>query len=398
MFLFNALCSRSYLTLSLTLLLGLATPVVLFAEDDRKASKEQLEALNQRIKSLEKSLNQIKGTRAEAGKKLRHSEKLIAQTARSIRENISTSEKLQQQLKGLKVELVELKKKENIQKSLLERQIRAAYAMGRQEHLKVLLNQQQPDRLARVMRYYDYINRERGRRIDDYVAVAEQKRQVETEVRQKEFSLQGLRTKLEEKQQHLEKEQKNHEQLVAQLDKDIKGKDSELSTLNQNRQRLEQLLKEVQAAAAAIRIPKPKDTRPFTSMKKKLNWPLKGRNRVRYTYGSAEVAGKLKRNGMVIAADEGQDVNAIHSGRVVFADWLRGYGVLLILDHGNGYMSLYGYNQTVLKSPGDWVNSGELIATAGRSGGQSSAGLYLEIRRKGRPIDPLSWLTQKRRG
>lgn len=398
MFLFNALCSRSYLTFGLTLLLGLAAPVLLFAEDDKKASKEQLEALNQRIKSLEKSLNQVKGTRAAASKKLRQSEKLIAQTARSIRENISTSEKLQEQLKGLKLELVELKKKENIQKSLLERQIRAAYAMGRQEHLKVLLNQQEPDRLARVMRYYDYINRERGRRIDDYVAVAEQKRQVETEVRQKEFSLQGLRTKLEEKQQHLKKEQKNHEQLVAQLDKDIKGKGSELSTLNQNRQRLEKLLKEVQAAAAAIRIPKPKDTRPFTSMKKKLRWPLEGRNRVRYTYGSAEVAGKLKRNGMVIAANEGQDVNAIHSGRVIFADWLRGYGVLLILDHGNGYMSLYGYNQTVLKSPGDWVNSGELIATAGRSGGQSSAGLYLEIRRKGRPIDPLSWLTKKRRG
>lgn len=399
MFLFNVLKLRSSLLIlsSLFLLLTLA-PAALVA-DDKKISKEQLEALNKRIKSLESDLNQVRGQRSEASKKLRLSEKLIAQTARGIRENKASSEKLSTQLKQLKVELVELKKKENLQKSYLERQIRAAYAMGRQEHLKVLLNQQEPDRLARVMRYYDYINRERSRHIDEYVEIASQKREVEKSVRQKEFSLQGLRTKLEEKQQRLTQEQKNHTQLVVRLDKEIKGKGNELETLNQNRKRLEKLLKEVQAAAVAAKITaRPKDTRAFRTLRKKLPWPLKGKNRIRYTYGSAEVAGKLKRNGMVLIAGEGENIKAIHSGRVVFADWLRGYGVLMIIDHGNGYMSLYGYNQAVLKSPGDWVNSGEIIATAGRSGGQSNAGLYFEIRKKGQPVDPMAWLNRNRRG
>ncbi len=367
-----------------------------WAADSKKVSAQQLEALNKRIKSLEKSLNQVKGDRTQAARKVKQSEKNIAQTARGIRDNLKSSKKLKKQLGKLRQEQLELSKKQTRQKSYLEKQIRAAYAMGRQEYLKVLLNQQQPDQVSRVLRYYDYINRERGRHIDQYLAISKEKSRIEQEIKQKDFSLTSLRGKLEEKRDRLQGEQKNHQTLVAKLDKEIKGKGNQLSTLNQDRKRLEKLLKEVQAAI--INIPTPKDTRPFYKMKRKLPWPLTGRNRVRHTFGSEEIKGKLKRNGMVIIANEGDDVKAIHSGRIVFADWLRGYGVLLILDHGNGYMSLYGYNQTVLKEPGDWIHAGEVIATAGRSGGQSRSGLYFEIRKKGAPINPLYWLSKKRRG
>ena len=363
---------------------------------NEKASAQQLEALNKRIKTLEQSLNQVKGDRTEAVKKVKQSEKLIAQTARGIRENINTSKKLQKQLDKLRQEQRDLSRKQDQQKYYLEKQIRAAYAMGRQEYLKVLLNQQQPDQVSRVLRYYDYINRERSRHIDEYLAIAKQKSLVEKEIVQKDFTLQALRGRLEEKRDRLKDEQQNHQNLVAQLDIEIKGKGDELKQLSQDRARLEKLLKEVQAAI--INIPAPKDTRPFRKMQHQLPWPLTGQNRVRHTYGSEQIRGKLKRNGMVLIANEGQDVKAIHSGRVVFADWLRGYGVLLILDHGGGYMSLYGYNQAVLKEPGDWIHAGEVIATAGSSGGQSSSGLYFEIRQKGEPLDPLVWLNKKRRG
>ncbi len=389
------LFNTSYIRYLLSIIC-LALVVVQPVAANEKASEKQLEALNKRIKSLEKSLNQVKGDRTEAAKKVKQSEKLIAQTARGIRDNINSSKKLQKQLDKLRQEQRELSRKQDQQKYFLEKQIRAAYAMGRQEYLKVLLNQQQPDQVSRVLRYYDYINRERGRHIDEYLAVAKKKSLVEKEIVQKDFSLQSLRGKLEQKRDRLKGEQKNHQSLVAKLDKEIKGKGSELKKLGQDRARLEKLLKEVQAAI--INIPVPKDTRPFRKMKRQLPWPLTGKNRVRYTYGSEQIKGKLKRNGMVLIANEGQDVKAIHSGRVVFADWLRGYGVLLILDHGGGYMSLYGYNQTVLREPGDWIHAGEVIATAGRSGGQARSGLYFEIRKKGAPLNPLYWLNKKRRG
>lgn len=358
---------------------------------DKQASAQQLQELNQRIKALEQSLNEVKGAKADVLKALRSSEKKISDTARAIRSNVASSKRLNKQLAELRAEQRELKLKQNLQQQYLEKQIRSAYAMGRQEYLKVLLNQQQPDQVSRVLRYYDYINKERSRHIDEYMQTTQKLGAVEKEIVQKDYVLSSTREKLEQDRERLKSEQKKRETLVAQLDKEISGKGQELAALHQDRQRLERLLEEVRQAI--VNIPMPKDTRPFKSMRGKLPWPLKGP--VAYAFGSEQIKGKLRRNGMVIRGREGSDIKAIHSGRVVFADWLRGYGALLILDHGDGYMSLYGHNQSLLRESGDWIHAGEIIATAGRSGGQSRSGLYFEIRSKGAPQDPISWLGRR---
>lgn len=362
------------------------------AEENQKVSAQQLRELNSRIKTLEQSLNQVKGAKAETQKKLQESEVSIAKLSKDIHHNLESSNKLKSQLQVLRVERIELSQKQAQQKDYLEKQIRAAYAMGRQEYLKVLLNQQQPDQVSRVLRYYDYINRQRSRHIDEYIATSKDKARVEKEITQKDFALGELRSKLEERSAKLEQEQKNREQLLASLDSEIKDKNTELDTLNQDRARLEKLLKEIEQAI--VNIPVPKDSRPFNSMKGKLPWPIKGL--VAHGYGSERIPGKLKRYGLEIRAKEGAPIKAIHSGRVVFADWLRGYGVLMIIDHGNGYMSLYGHNQALLKEQGDWVHAGENIATVGRSGGQSRSSLYFEIRQQGQTQDPIKWLGRRR--
>lgn len=358
---------------------------------DKEVSAQQLKELNTRIKNLEQSLNQVKGAKAAVLKELQASEKKIADTAKAIRSNLASSKRLKSRLSELKAEKADLTLKQNQQKNYLEKQIRSAYAMGRQEYLKVLLNQQQPDQVSRVLRYYDYINKERSRHIDEYLETAKTLDRVKKEILQKDYVLTTTRSKLEADRGRLKAEQKKREGLVAQLDKEISGKGQELATLNQDRARLEQLLEEVREAI--VNIPMPKDTRPFKSMRGKLPWPIKGR--VAYAFGSEQIRGKLRRNGMVIRAGEGTEIKAIHSGRVVFADWLRGYGVLLILDHGNGFMSLYGNNQALLREAGDWIHAGESIATVGRSGGQTRSGLYFEIREKGAPQDPIIWLGRR---
>ena len=377
----------------LTLLLSFSLILLSAPADaaDKEVSAQQLKELNTRIKTLEQSLNQVKGAKAAVLKELQTSEKKIADTARAIRSNLASSKRLQRRLSELRAEKSDLKLKQNQQKDYLEKQIRSAYAMGRQEYLKVLLNQQQPDQVSRVLRYYDYINKERSRHIDEYLETAKSLNRVEKEILQKDYVLTTTRSKLEADRGRLKAEQKKREKLVSQLDKEISGKGQELVTLNQDRARLEQLLEEVREAI--VNIPMPKDTRPFKSMRGKLPWPLKGR--VAYAFGSEQIRGKLRRNGMVIRGREGTDIKAIHSGRVVFADWLRGYGVLLILDHGNGFMSLYGHNQALLREAGDWIHAGESIATVGRSGGQSRNGLYFEIRKKGAPQDPIIWLGRR---
>jgi len=154
-----------------------------------------------------------------------------------------------------------------------------------------------------------------------------------------------------------------------------------------DRSQLERLLDAVEQSIANLEIPS--DYRPFHKLKGKLHWPTKGK--ISKRFGSSRSGSNLRWQGVTLTAKEGSEVNAIHHGRVVFADWFRGSGLLIIIDHGDGYMSLYGHNQSLLIEPGDWVTVGEQIATVGNSGGKKHAGLYFEIRHKGQPTDPRHW-------
>ncbi|MEE8429334.1 MAG: peptidoglycan DD-metalloendopeptidase family protein [Gammaproteobacteria bacterium] len=189
--------------------------------------------------------------------------------------------------------------------------------------------------------------------------------------------------------ENLEKTRIARAEVLAQLKKQIRRKDREMRQLKIDEQRLQELIDNISEALAAS-ASEMADQISFAKRKGRLQWPVNGKLVTRY--GQDRNVGDLKWRGVLIRAPEGSDVYAVSQGRVAFADWLRGFGLLIILEHGDGYMSLYGYNQLLHKEVGDWVSGGELISNVGVSGGQTEPGLYFELRHKGRPVNPAAWL------
>jgi septal ring factor EnvC (AmiA/AmiB activator) len=216
----------------------------------------------------------------------------------------------------------------------------------------------------------------------------EQLKSVEREIAQEEQRLQQLLIKNNNQKRQLEAARAGRKQVISKLNSHMKDKGEELNNLKSDEKQLQSLLTEIQQALSDI----PPDSTahvPFNTRKGMLPWPSNGR--LVANFGSKRQVGKLKWDGVLIAAPEGQEVRAIHHGRVAFADWLRGFGLLLIIDHGDGYMSLYGHNQSLFKETGEWVEPGEVVAQVGNSGGRSTAGVYFGIRHNGQPINPIHW-------
>ncbi|RMG35548.1 MAG: hypothetical protein D6720_06945 [Gammaproteobacteria bacterium] len=266
--------------------------------------------------------------------------------------------------------------------------------MGRQERLRLVLDQDDPGEISRLLTYYDYLNRERVRRVSDIRRRLQALRQTQKALEQEQARLAALEQAQRERKRALEAEQLTRRRLVAKLAAEIEGQGARLTRLQRNEQQLQLLLRNLQDALADIPAETVQQT-PFPKMRGKLPWPVKGV--IRKAFGDPKI-GQLRWDGVMIAAPEGREVRAVHAGRVAFADWLRGFGLLLIVDHGDGYMTLYGHNQSLFKEPGDWVQKGETIATVGDTGGRRETGIYFAIRRNGKPVDPLRWCRRVRRG
>lgn len=361
------------------------------AAGQEEVSEQQLQALRRDINNLQSWLTEARGEHSSLENNLRSTEVQISQLVTRIANNSKEATGLEQRLTSLRNEQRSLQTQLDQQAGYLRQQIRSAYAMGRQEYLKVLLNQQEPDRVARLLRYYDYINKKRTDQIEQYLTTARQLDLVQSEIITRGKNLEQVRRSLQERRSELLAEQKKRQQVVKQLSQDIAGRGDELKKLQSDQKHLEQLL--IAVTEAIVRLPPPKDASPFPQMRGKLPWPIKGK--VLSAYGSKLFNNRITSHGLLIQASEGEEVRSVHGGRVVFADWLRGFGFMLIIDHGDGYMSLYGYNQTLRKEPGDWVHGGEIVATAGSSGGQQNNGLYFEIRSGGKPLDPIGWIARR---
>ena len=381
-------------TLAITLLLGLLVSSLALAANpstQEEVSEVQLKELRRDINKLQGWLKEARGEHSLLENSLRDTEVQIGQLVTRIADNSREASELEQRLSRLRNEQRSLQTQLDQQAGYLRQQIRSAYSMGRQEYLKVLLNQQKPDRVARLLRYYDFINKKRTEQIEQYLATARQLNVVQSEIITRSKTLEQVRYSLQNRRSELLVEQKKRQQVVKQLSQEIAGRGDELKTLEADQKRLEKLLAAV--TEAIVKLPPPRDASPFPQMRGKLPWPIKGR--VLSAYGSKQYNNRITSHGMLIQAKEGDAVRSVHGGRVVFADWLRGFGFMLIIDHGEGYMSLYGYNQTLSKQPGDWVHGGEIVATAGSTGGQQSNGLYFEIRSGGKPLDPIGWIARR---
>ncbi|WP_185267236.1 murein hydrolase activator EnvC family protein [Halopseudomonas xiamenensis] len=373
----------------LSALLGMSVlPVLAEQPVDADAARAELKQTEGEIARLKKLLGTLKQEMSGLEGDLRKSESEIGRLRRESGEIEQQIREGETRLQDLRQQAAELQLALEAQQEQIARQVRAAYMAGRQDYLKMVLNQDDPARVARMLRYYGDVNRARVEEISRYTQTIEQVRQASAQIAEQQAVLQKDRESLALRQREMQAEQDKRNQVLASLRGRSQSQQQQINSREAERAELAALIKKLDEAITSI--PTPAGSLPFAQARGKLPLPVSGQIKARF--GSQRGAdARLKWDGLLIGAREGAPVHAIHGGRVVFADWLRGSGLLLILDHGNGYLSLYGHNQSLLREVGSWVQPGEAIATVGSSGGQGEAALYFSIRHRGQPLDPAAW-------
>jgi len=350
------------------------------------AEEQRLEQLRARIHKLQSSLNELQGRRDTVREELRDLERRIGESLHAQRRLDSRLRAYVRQLAQLRGRAQDERRALTHQTGALDRQMRAAYAMGQQEPLKLLLNQEEPARVARVMTYYRLLHQARAERVQTIQASLARVQTLEARLQTQTRELEGARAERARERQSFETARARRAELLASLNLQARNQSEEIGRLRTDEKRLERLVGELTSLPAMA--PAAPGAR-FASLKGRLPLPLAGRVTARF--GDDKGIGQLKWRGAFIAAREGQEVRAVHRGRVAYADWLRGFGLLLILEHGDGYMTLYGHNQSLYREVGEWVDAGQTIAAAGSTGDALQAGVYFEIRHDGEPDDPLRW-------
>jgi len=365
-------------------MLAVVTPALA----EQQVTPGQIEDLKEEIANIDEWLADAEEDRSSLEQQLSGLEQEIGRLTRERRELRQQAREQQQRLTKLGKEETELTRVLESQRDSLKKQIRAAWMEGDAPAVKVLLNEIDPDKVARTMTYYEYLSRDTIDRLEAFAANLRQLKETQKQVKAGRMRLAELEENVADRQQKLSSSKKEREQTLAALKTDISNRLSEREELEEDRKRLEKLLREVEEAIANI--PTPNESDPFGSLKNKLPWPAEGK--IVRNFGDSYASGKLKHNGLLINTAEEGDVKAVHYGRVVFANWLRGFGLITILDHGDGYMTLYGHSSSLFTSPGDWVEAGEAIAQAGRTGGTNDPAVYFEVRHNGKPDNPRRWL------
>ncbi|HEX6592956.1 MAG TPA: peptidoglycan DD-metalloendopeptidase family protein [Moraxellaceae bacterium] len=393
-------------------------------------ARHDLDRVQEQIRSAEQRIKLTKEQREQKEAELRQAEIEIGElkgSVGSVQQDVSTREQALRRLQQQKAE--QLQSRDRLV-NLIRADLQMAQRQGGQDYYKLLLNQQDPQQLARLMKYYGYMQQARAGRVQELNSTLAQ---LEDITRQEEAAVQKLRDlrgELQQKQSKLNVAQEQRSRAIRTLSAQLETEDERLRKLRQDQQalqavmdrlareaaereaerrrqeqqRLEQQKQAQQKQAQQAQTPRAAGSKPETATRPVVEesrpdfreMPYKGRcplpvaGGVRSSFGSAR-AGGLRWNGIVIGAAAGTSVRAIRPGRVAFADYLRGYGFLIIVDHGRGLMSLYGQNQSLQKKAGEEVAGNEVIATVGDSGGNDADGLYFEIRVRGRPSDPANW-------
>jgi septal ring factor EnvC (AmiA/AmiB activator) len=354
---------------------------------DTEEQRSRLEAVRSRISGLRAQIQSTSGEKAELTGELQRSEQQIGRLARKLRVLEGRLSRQRDRLQELRSEQRAQRQSLEQQRRVLARQVRAAYAMGRQERLKILLNQQDPATISRVMIYYDYLNRVRARKMQAIRQHMQRLAATEREILDEENKLEKLSAEQQVELSAMQSAQEQRREVVARLTEELKDQSRQLDRLQTDERDLKTLIAGLEQALADIPLEDPQQLQ-FAGLRGRLPWPARGRIVNRF---GAPKLGSLVWDGVMIAAPEGREVRAVHHGRVAFADWLRGFGLLLIVDHGDGYMTLYGHNQSLFKEAGDWVDVNEPVALVGSSGGRERAGVYFGIRHQGRAVDPARW-------
>lgn len=364
--------------------------------------QEELDNLRKHISVLQKELEKTSESQSEATDELRESERAISNSKRKLAELSLQHRAADQTLEKLKQQAQQLETNIQNQQAMLSKLLYQQYLGGKQEYFKLLLNNHDPDQAAREMRYYEYITRSRSTWLNMLRVNLAQLNEVVQQTQQKSGEITALQAEENAQQKILEKDRLARQQVISQFAQQLKQQRHEIGRLQRDENRLSQLIAKLskmltrQKDKGVFNNDKLPDNRfdgkPFEQLKGKLTLPVMGE--VVNKFGSARPDSTVLWRGLMLRAANGQPVKSVAAGRVVFADWLRGFGNLLIIDHGKGYMSLYGNNETLYKQVGDVLRGGDTVAAVGNSGGNEDSGVYFELRHRGEPIDPLKWIAR----
>jgi septal ring factor EnvC (AmiA/AmiB activator) len=361
--------------------------IVPFAAVAQQDEEQALQQIRERIARVETRLARETERRADQASQLKRSELAVAAATTELANLRARGAEQSQRQRGLSEQTRAATDQLGAERDALAQQVRLSYMTGREELFKLLLSQESPASLGRMIVYYDYLNRARSARIG---AVTGQIRRLATlaeQSAQAASELQRLQAAQETEVAALETARGQRRAVLTELDRSIAAAGNEIEGLRQEEQRLADLLVELGELLAAFPV---SSEEPFAALKGRLPWPAPGE--LTNEYGTLRSGGPIRWNGVMLQAGRGTPVRSVYHGRVAFSDWLPGLGLLIIVDHGEGYMSLYGHNEVLLKEPGDWVEPGETIAQMGDSGGQAAPSLYFEIRHRGDPENPHQWI------
>ncbi|MEE8496132.1 MAG: peptidoglycan DD-metalloendopeptidase family protein [Xanthomonadales bacterium] len=356
---------------------------------ERAQAESRLEGVRKEIGVLQKSLARSRVKHANEHTRLREIDLQIQAANLELRTLEKRRQSHLRELAGLERQrneyLIRLKQRHD---QLVE-QIRASYRLDNQSRLKLILNQDSPAQLSRMLAYYDYINRAQVAKISGLRKVLTKLNAMQQSIDQELSRLETVQTEQRKVMDQLDQQRKQRRTLLEELEEQIDDEESRLTELERNQQDLETLLELLSDVLADIPADLGKQL-GVARQKGRIPMPVKGR--VRHAFGHSR-GGGLRWQGWLIAAAAGSEVSAIAYGRVAFADWLRGYGLLIIIDHGEGFMSLYGHNESLLYEAGDWVEPGKIISVIGVRTGNDQ-GLYFELRKNGKSVDPAAWLAR----
>lgn len=352
-------------------------------EKEKRANQKRLSDVHKAISAQKDNIFQGTKQRTALEKQLKKDDLAIAKVAKSInvtKQNLKTTQTTIVKLSKRKRQL-QAEKKE--QERLLGQQLRSAYTTGHHDYLKLLLNQDQSEKIQRSLSYYQYLNQARIKEIEQFQQTLANLLAVTAQHQDEIENLKELEQTQVKQKKSLASTKSKRSKTLQSLNKKLLSSNEQLAKLNAEESNLNYALQKLEALIQAEF-----DLMGLSKLKRKLAWPVKGK--VRHRFGTKKT-GYLRWKGVFMTAPIGRPVETIHNGTILFSDWLKGYGLLTVIDHGNGYMSLYAHNQTLLKSVGERVETGETIALVGQSGGQEQPGVYFEIRHQGKAVNPKLW-------
>lgn len=363
-------------------------------------TSQRLENVQTEIESLSKQLGDTKASKNALYQQLKTQSQAASTLKRDLYKLDQSIREQAKKIKTLQTHYDQQKQAHSEQLMALNKQLQAAFTNAQPNYLKVLLNQQDPEKLSRSSIYFHYFHQARQQQLASINETLVELTTQQHELKTAQQNQQELYKQRQHQQSQLE--QKNQQRLITlkQLDQKLDAQSNRITALREEEQALQAVFKSLQEQQEKkqkqdikqkpVTSAPSKSHQKFAKLKGSLPWPIKGK--VTASYGSTRNLGKLTWQGIMIDAPTGKEVKASAAGQVVFSGWLRGFGLLIIVDHGDKYMSLYGNNQSLLKEVGDNVDAGELIALSGDKGIRQYAGLYFEIRHKGSPTNPSKWL------